>query len=335
MNWETVKLDANENFFIPRVFLSSLVKEVADEVDLRLYPSDRLYTLLIREISSFLNVPSESIIIGNGSDDLIALLVKTLARRGIIITNPTFRIYKWAAKVFNVKIYESILATSFDINVNDVLRFNDAADLCFVCSPNNPTGNQFRIDDLEKLIGEFNGIVVIDEAYVDFADYSAINLLGKYDNLIIARTFSKGFGLASFRLGFLVTSYELADKLRFSIPPFNVNTVSVLMGVKMIRNKSIVEEAIKKLKIERERLINALSIINGIKPFNSKTNFILFKTEMNANYIYNYLYRNKVFVRRFDEPPLNKHYLRVTVGTPDMNDIFIDVLKRAISHENI
>ncbi|MEM1546374.1 MAG: histidinol-phosphate transaminase [Candidatus Methanomethylicia archaeon] len=331
MNWEVIKLDANENFFIPRIFLSNLVKEIVDEVDLRLYPSDKVYMLLIHEISSLLNVPVESIVIGNGSDDLIALLVKILAKRGIIITNPTFRIYRWAAEVFNVRIYESMLTTNFDINVDDILRLNNTADLCFICSPNNPTGNQFRIDDLEKLINKFNGIVVVDEAYVDFADYSTINILSKYDNLIIVRTFSKGFGLASFRLGFLVASYKLADKLRSSIPPFNVNTISVLMGIKMIKNRSIVEEAIRKLKIERERLINALSTINGIKPFGSKTNFILFRTETNVESIYNYLYRNKVFVRRFDDPPLNKHYLRVTVGTPDMNDVFINVLKEAVS----
>jgi histidinol-phosphate aminotransferase len=331
MNQEAIKLDANENFFIPRNFLSNLVKEIADEVDLRLYPSGEVYMLLMREISSLLNVSVESIVIGNGSDDLIALLVKVLAKRGIITTNPTFRIYRWAAEVFNVKVYESMLTVDFNIDVNNILRFNDVADLCFICSPNNPTGNQFRIDDLEKLINEFNGVVAIDEAYVDFADYSAINLLSKYDNLVIIRTFSKGFGLASFRLGFLVTSYKLADKLRSSLPPFNVNTISVLMGVKIIKNRGIIEEAIKKLKIERERLINALNTINGVKPFNSKANFIFFKTRINANSIYNYLCRNNVFVRRFESPPINNHYLRVTVGTPDMNDVFIDVLRRSIS----
>lgn len=331
MDQEVIKLDANENFFIPRSFPSSLVKEVVDEVDLRLYPNDGMYMLLTREISLLLNVPVESIVIGNGSDDLIALLVKVLARKGVLTIKPTFRIYRWAAEAFNVKTYESMLTEDFDIDVNSILKLNDAVDLCFICSPNNPTGNQFRIDDLEKLIGGFNGVVVIDEAYVDFADYSVVNLISKYDNLIIIRTFSKSFGIASLRLGFIAASYKLASKLRSSIPPFNVNTISILTGIKMIKNRSIIEEAIRRLKTERERLINILNTIDGVKPFSSKANFVLFKTRMKADTVYNYLYRNNVLVKKFNDPPLDKHYLRVTVGTPDMNDIFINVLRRAVS----
>ena len=327
-----VKLDANENFFIPRPLLSQVFEQISREVDLRLYPQ-REEEMLLEELEDYINFPSSQIVLGNGSDQIIELTVKAFlkASEETISVKPTFSMYRIYVDNQRAKYNEVALNDDFSLNVNALLsRTNLNAKICFLCSPNNPTANQFKTDDVRKIIEEFRGIVVLDEAYVEFAPSSLVKLVDMYDNLIVLRTFSKVFGLAGLRIGYAISNPTLSKVLLKIQPPYNINSVSLRMALGMLHERKIVVDAIQKMKEERERLIGELNGVKGIKAFNSAANFVLLKIDSSSDAIYEKLVERKILIKNIGTILGRKGYMRVTVGLPEMSKKLVDALKEIL-----
>jgi len=326
---DLVRLDANENLLFPRPLVSAVLREVVDEVDVRTYP--RLEEERLNEaIADYLNFPSTQIVVSNGSDPLIESCVKAFLRgdEEAISISPTFAMYKIITRNHGFDYVEVPLNEDFSLNVDVFLsKVKANTVLCFLNSPNNPTGNQFPLADVKKIIEAFNGFVVIDEAYVDFAPYSVLDLIEKSENLIVLRTFSKAFGLAGLRIGCSLSNSEVTDALKRVQLPFNVNKVSLATARKILEHREVIADVVSLVKSERGRLFRRMAKISGVTPFKSDANFIFFKTEKDPEKIYYGLQKKGLLIRRFKSILERGEFLRVTVGLPEMNASFTDSLK--------
>ncbi|MEM2044710.1 MAG: histidinol-phosphate transaminase [Candidatus Bathyarchaeia archaeon] len=331
---EIAKLDSNENLFIPKNELIKMIQEaLLDDFDPRLYPREEARRL-INKISNYVKLPTEYIIIGNGSDEIMERVARFALEKGdrALSIAPTFSMYRHAVELQRAKYIEVPLKDDFSLNVKGILsKATPKTKILFICSPNNPTANRFETDDLVYLIDKFPGIVVVDEAYVEFSGGSLAPLVKEFDNLIVLRTFSKAFGLASFRLGYCLASPEISKTLSASIGlPYPVNTLALKVGVKILENVKIMQEAVEKLKIERSRLIEDLRRVNGVYAFDSETNFILIYTQKSAEDVYQGLLSRGIIVKNLGRILKFRNCFRVTVGLPEMNTKLIESLKEIL-----
>lgn len=329
-----VKLDANENFFIPQQFSSQIFRELERNLDLRLYPQSEKMEL-INALSEYVELPSESFTLGNGSDELIETIVRTFLRGSerSISVSPTFSMYRIIVEAHGNTYDAMPLRANFSLDADALLsKVTAKTVLCILCSPNNPTGNQFEYGSVRKILREFKGVVVVDEAYVEFAPSSIKGAIKEFDNLIVLRTFSKAFGLAGLRIGYALASPEITSVLRQIQLPYNVNKFSMWMASKVLEKRKIFLDAVEEVKAERGRLTRRLNEIPGIKAFNSDANFVLVKTEKDAEAIFNELRTEGILVRNIGEISNLGRCLRITVGLPEMNDCLINALE-AICNE--
>lgn len=330
-----VRLNLNENFAVPSEAIEKLLFEACQSIDVRAYPPPR-GNLAIKAISNFLTLNESEVAVANGADEIMDLLMKVFIRRGskVIVVEPTFPMYTFFTELYGGKKVAVMLKKDFRLDVDSILkRANKETRMLFVCSPNNPTGNQFRESDIKQLLEEFNGIVVVDEAYVDFASGSMTKLVREYDNLALLRSFSKAFGLAGLRLGYLVSSKSLIKYVQRVVGPFNVNSVTQQTIVLALQKWSYFKEKINLVINEREWLIKNLMQIDGVKPYPSDANFILFKVtkeDLNSLILTERMENRNVLVKDRGHFPLLENCIRVTVGTRDMNEVFISALKASL-----
>ncbi|MCS7114693.1 MAG: histidinol-phosphate transaminase [Nitrososphaerota archaeon] len=325
-----VKLDANENFFIPREKLVEIIVESMEEVDPRLYPQEELMELRER-LSAYVKVPADFIAIGNGSDELMERVARLFLESGeqALTFSPTFSMYRHAVCLQKAELLEVPLKEDFSLDAENLLsKTSPKTRVLFLCSPNNPTANQFKTEELEYLIEKFPGIVVVDEAYVEFAGDSIVQLTKKFENLIVLRTFSKAFGLAGLRLGYCVADAEIAGTLSKNVGlPYPVNTIAIRVGAKILEKKYFMEKAVEQLKAEREKLVRALNGVEGVKAFESQTNFLLFKTEKPSAEVYHGLLERGIVVRNLGTILKFNNCFRATVGLPSMNVRLVEALR--------
>ncbi len=314
-------LDANENSYgsIP-------------EGKLNRYPDPHQKKLKNR-LSDLKNVCVENIFIGNGSDEAIDLIIRAFcepSKDKILILPPTYGMYKVAAQINDVDIVEVPLTSNFEIDSNSVITAIDKnVKIVFVCSPNNPTGNILRKESIKEILNSFDGLVVIDEAYIDFVKIESwIAELNNYNNLIILQTFSKAWGLANIRVGMAFSNEEIIDVLNKIKYPYNVNGVSQSLILKALENESEKNKLVAILISERDKLANellALSFIDRVFP--SDSNFLLAQVQ-NATRVYEYLLAEKIIVRNRSNMIHCKECLRFTVGTEEENIDLIETLKK-------
>jgi len=330
---EILKLNSNENFFVPLVFLRSILKEVAEEVDPRIYPRDEIRELK-EAFGEYVDVHPDQIVIGTGSDQLIDIICRMLLRRGdeAIAISPTFSIYRRCTEIQGA-IYRPIsLREDFSLDLENMLNsVNPRTKLMFLCSPNNPTANQFNLEDVRFLTEKFDGLVAVDEAYVDFSGISVISLIEEFENLVVFRTFSKVFGLAGMRIGCAIASPEFAKVMdeRFQMP-YSVSLVAVKTVLKVLDQPEVIQEAVRKVKCERERLIKRLNDIGGVRAFDSETNFVLFQVDESSDVIYNKLLEKGVIIRNIGRVLNYENCLRVTVAPPSIADRFLKSLQEVL-----
>jgi histidinol-phosphate aminotransferase len=324
-----IRLDANENLVFPKPLLSGVLKEVAEAVDVRTYPRQE-ENQLVTALGRYLEVSSDHIVVSNGSDPLIVSCIEAFLRKGeaAISISPTFSMYKILTKNQGFDYTEVPLAEDFSLDVDALLsKVQPSTALCFLNSPNNPTGNQFERADVERVVEEFSGFVVVDEAYVEFAPYSVQDMIDDFENLIVLRTFSKAFGLAGLRIGYALANSEVSQALRRIQLPFNINKVSLVFARRMLEKRVIVEDVVKAVKSERDKLLKNLGQITGVSTYHSDANFVFFRTEEAPETIYAGLKNRGVIIRRFTNLRGEDGFLRVTVGLPEMNERFLDALK--------
>jgi len=328
---EIVKLNSNENFFVSKEKLTALLKEVIEKSDPRIYPQEEELEAK-NALGKYLGVSPECILLGGGSDPLIDLVARLFLERGdeALSIEPTFSLYKHIVTLWRAKYLGIPLKDDFSLDIENILAsVTPKTKLFLLCSPNNPTANQFKMEEVLSLVEGFPGLVAIDEAYVEFADYSTVGLVEKFENLIVFRTFSKAFGLAGLRLGYAVSNSDLALTLSEKAQlPYVVNSIALKMGLKLLMNIEIMKGAVKKIKKERGRLIEKLNGIDGVKAFDSQTNFVLFQTEKGSDEIFEALLKRGVLVRNVGSVLRLGECLRTTVGLPEMNNELLAALER-------
>ena len=329
-----LKLNSNENLFIPIHFLRETLMEVVRELDPRIYPRDER-SRLEEELSRYLGVKPDQIVIGAGSDQLIELVVNAFLneKSEAISIFPTFPIYERVVRIRRAGFRRIPLKGDFSLDVDQMLsEVKPETKLIFLCSPNNPTANQFPLEDVGRLIEGFDGVVVVDEAYAEFAEYSLINLADRFENLIVLRTFSKSFGLAGLRLGYLISDGEIATILRERFQmPYAASSIAIRMGLKLLERVDVIEDAIMRLREVRKRFLSRLNHIDGVRAFNSETNFILMSLNKNSDMVYSSLLSRGVIVRKIGDVLGYRNCIRVTVAPQEMMDQFIEVLEEVLA----
>lgn len=316
-----VKLDANESPYPPKT-------GPGKSILLNRYPDPEASELKKAAAGSFGVVP-ENILIGNGSDELIYYLTMTFGGP-VLSPVPTFSMYEIISMALGEKYIGVQLDSGFDLETGKMLAAikKYRPRLVFLSSPNNPTGNCFSSDRILKIVEASEGLVIVDEAYQPFSSKKGFSpLLKDYRNLVILRTLSKT-GFAALRIGFLIADRDIINEVNKVRLPFNTNSLSQAMALKAFRDKKTTEANIRAINSEREKLMNKLLAIEGVDPFPSEANFILFKVG-DADLVFNRLLKSGVLVRNLNS--VVKNALRVTVGTPSENNYFIKALKSAVA----
>jgi len=319
----SVLLDANEN-----AYGSPL------EDNFNRYP-DPLQWQLKFAIAKIKGVPAENIFIGNGSDEVIDLAYRVFCdpvRDNVIICPPTYGMYEVSGNINNVGIKKVNLTPEFQLNVEGILNSVDAhTKLLFLCSPNNPTGNNMNRNDVEILLNNFPGIVIIDEAYINYSKQKTfIQELTEYPNLIVMQTLSKAWGLAALRLGLCYASMDIINLFNKVKPPYNINEASQELALEALQNTEQVNNWIKESVSERAKLELELSKFSFVETlYESDANFILVKVK-DANALYTFLTEKGIIVRNRSKEVFCDNCLRITVGTPDENEILIKALEELI-----
>lgn len=325
---EGIFLDANEN-----AFGSPVDMEIeGQELKLNRYP-DTLQIAVKEKLSKIKGLPIENIFIGNGSDEAIDIIFRAVCNPGIdnvIICPPTYGMYEVSANINDVKcIKVPLVAETFQLDTDAILNaITENTKLIFVCSPNNPTGSAVELDSVRILLEKHNGIVVVDEAYINFASYRTfIPELLKYPNLVILQTLSKAWGLAGLRVGMAFASKDIIDIFNKIKPPYNISVVSQKLAAGAMDNIGQVNDWIKEIVTERKKLSAEISQLPFVlKVYPSEASFILVKTT-DAKKIYTHLVNNQIVTRDRSKVELCEGCLRITIGTPEENAKVLKNLK--------
>ena len=328
-----IKLHANENPFPPSKELLDVFSESLQKLQLNRYP-DPDSKKLKDSIANQLVTEAERLVIGNGSDEIILFILQVFCKEGDTITfpDPTFAMYSIISKGLGIKQASIALDSQWDFSADLLLRSanENNSKVIFLSYPNNPTGNCFSDMEIQKVIENFKGIVVIDEAYHDFSQKTFINQIKKHNNLVILRSLSK-IGLAGLRVGFGVADPLIINEINKVRLPYNSNVISQTFAEHLLKNFKLVQKQINSILEERHRLLKELQKIESVTPFPSDSNFILFRTEQSAENTFAYLIENKILVRNLSSHPKLNNCLRVTVGTKNENDLFLSKLKDFIN----
>ncbi|MEM1606842.1 MAG: histidinol-phosphate transaminase [Candidatus Bathyarchaeia archaeon] len=330
---EILKLNSNENFFISLEFVRSILRQVIEEVDPRIYPRDE-FRELREAISRNTGVAPENIIIGTGSDQLIDLVSRIFLKEGdeAISIEPTFPIYERCVRIQNAEYRAVPLKNDFSLDADAILAsITPKTKVIFLCSPNNPTANQLNHKDILRIAENFDGLIAVDEAYADFSSSSLINVADSLENLIVFRTFSKVFGLAGLRVGYAVANRRLSSMIneRFQMP-YSVSITALRAAVKMLENMDYIRETINAIKSERERLIRKLNEISGVRAFPSETNFVLFQVNKSSLIVYRSLLNRGIIIRNIGRVLKFENCLRVTVAPRHYMDRFTKDLEEVL-----
>lgn len=315
-NSDMIFLDANEN---------------PHENGVNRYP-DPQQTTVKKELAKVKKVKESNILLGNGSDEVLDLIFRAFCepkKDNIITLPPTYGMYKVLANINNVEEREVLLTKSFEPSVKKILEMADEnSKILFLCSPNNPTGNSFSKESVEVLLRTFDGLVVLDEAYIDFSSQKSwLKRLKEFPNLIITQTFSKAYGMAGVRLGICYASEEILGILNKIKPPYNVNDLTQKCALKRFTKIEDLKADIKKILNERDRLIDNLKEISFVEEiYPTDANFVLVKVD-DANKRYKQLVEKGIVIRNRTTQPLCENTLRFTVGTKRETKLLIKALK--------
>lgn len=313
----SVYLDANESPF---------------DSGINRYP-DPMQAELKVKISRIKNVHPHQIFLGNGSDEAIDLVYRAFcepAKDNVVAIKPTYGMYKVAADINNVAYKEVLLNANFQLEADAILEAVDSnTKVIFLCSPNNPTANSLVRDDVIHILNKFNGIVVLDEAYIDFSEQESYsNSLDAYPNLVVLQTFSKAWGMAGIRLGMAFASKEITDVFNHIKYPYNINILTQQKALEMLDKLEEKNANVELVLSERKKLLvelNKMAYIKHIYP--SDANFVLIKVDVPKK-LYDYLLEKEIIVRDRSNVALCAGCLRITVGTPEENKQLLQIMSK-------
>jgi histidinol-phosphate aminotransferase len=328
-----IKINQNENPF-------DMPDEIKAEVRQRLlsrawsrYP-DFVPASLLERLAAFAGWKPEGTLAGNGSNELIQATLMVTVGEGtkVLIAEPTFTLYRQIVSVLGGDVLSVSLTSGFQFDVNAIREraIKDRADLVILCSPNNPTGCRISNEDLLRFAREFDGLVIVDEAYHEFSESTAAPLLAELSNLIVLRTFSKAMAMAGLRVGYLLASAELAREVHKATLPYNLNFFSAAAAEAACERYDLLKPRIDVIIRERERLFAAMRSISGVEPVPSSANFILSKTAVAPQTLFKELLARDILIRDVSRYPMLADYFRVSVGSREENDRFIEALKEVM-----
>jgi len=326
-----IKLNQNESpYDIPAEYKSEILNRLR-KISWNRYPVENPQDLK-RELSDYTGHPVEGIVVGNGSNELILACMLATCDKGdrVTVIRPGFAIYPYLARILQLKIDKVPLHSDFRFDIKKLLSSVKNSKIAFFATPNNPTGTTIDIDGIEEVLRIKKSIVVVDEAYYEFHGLTCQRLLDRYKNLLILRTFSKAFGIAGARLGYLLCDPDVAKHMVKAKPPFSVGIFQQVVAEYLLSKKRFILDTVQKIVTEREKVFNRLNSIPWIMPIPSRANFILFWVKNYSSIdFFHRLYKKGILVRRFNDPDL-KNFLRVTIGKPEENKEFIKKIEQII-----
>jgi histidinol-phosphate aminotransferase len=327
----SVKLNQNESpWDAPAEIKQETLNRMNDRAWSR-YPDFRPQRLHER-LAEFSGWQPDGIIAGNGSNELIqALLMVTIGEgKRVLITEPTFALYRQITTVLGGEVVSVPLSGDLQFDVAALLKEikEKQPDVTIICSPNNPTGCVISDEELAGLLKEHRGLIVVDEAYHEFARHSAVPLLGDHENLIVLRTFSKAMAMAALRVGYLLASPELVREIAKAVLPYNLNALSHIaaeVGIEMFAAK--LRPLVESICAERDRLYFELAAIPGLVPVQSQANFMVVRSNQGPRRVFAELLKRDILIRDVSGYPMLSDCFRVSVGTPEENDLLLEGLR--------
>lgn len=333
LNKNSLKLDSNENYVLSKEFQNDIISEARQNSDVREYPLGGVERL-IEMISKFVKMPSSMIGIGNGSDQILDLILSNFTSKEtkVLTSNPTFSFFEERCKLYSIPLIAIPFSNDMKLDIKEFIKESINADILYLDSPNNPTGFQFSKIELQKLIKSFDGLVIIDEAYGEFSDYSLSSLVKTQNNLIVVRTLSKSFGMAGLRLGYFIANKKFTDAfLNVLQYPYPLSTITIESGILALKKVNLMKNATEIIQFERKRIIETLKKFDTFEVFDSKANFVLFDAHSNYKRVYSALEEQGISIRKLGKIGNHEGCLRVTIGTKEMNSKFLlairDLLK--------
>jgi histidinol-phosphate aminotransferase len=333
---QSIKLDSNENFALDSQYIMKMASRAVAHTDLREYPLEQ-YEEFYSQLCSYTGMDARYLGVGNGSDQIIELLLSIFGKgHEATVFTPTFSYFINRCELHGIKLNKVPLNRDNGLPEVEFLNHAALSDIVYICSPNNPTGNQFPETQILKIIEQLKEkLVLIDEAYVEFGNYSLAKQIANYDNLIILRTLSKACGLAGARVGYLIANERFANAFRTSIQsPYPINSFSLAVATYALSDKAYLKQTVELVKRERERVSAALINLTGVTVFKSDANFVFLASEDNYGRILNTLKDDRVVVKAFGNVNGLRGCLRVTIGTSEMNDKFLKSIYKAVGCYN-
>lgn len=338
-----LKLDSNENYTVPKQFQIDAIIAARRNADVREYPLGGTERL-VAALSRFAKMPASMIAVGNGSDQILDMLLAHVAggwsggpaaapKKGggmvrILTSDPTFGFFEDRCRLYGMQLDGVPFSDDMTLDASAILERAEGADVLYLDSPNNPTGFQFARSDLQRIISGFDGLVIIDEAYGEFGRYTVSGMTRRHPNLAVVRTLSKSFGLAGLRLGYMIADRRLAGAFTDVVQyPYPLSTISIEAGLEALRRSDQIREAAKAVKSERARIIEALRRHDAFDVFDSDANFVLFDVKGAYKRVHAALAEQGISVRRLGRVAGRQGCLRVSVGTREMNSRFLIAIR--------
>jgi histidinol-phosphate aminotransferase len=335
----SVKINQNESpFELPPRIKEETLRRLEARQWAR-YP-DFIPTSLLECLSEFSRWPRAGILAGNGSNELIqaTLMVTVGDGKRVLISEPTFALYRQVGTILGGDVRSTSLTASLQYDTTQLAKSIEEIqpDVTIICSPNNPTGGVIEDDPLVDLLKRTSGLVVIDEAYHEFAGHSVVPLLREFRNLVVLRTFSKAMAMAGLRIGYLLAAPEVVSEIGKAVLPYNLNVFSQTAAeVAAEMYEAELRPQIGRIIAERERLERELSLISGLTPVPSRANFMLVRSQLEPKLMFEELLKRDILVRDVSSYPMLAEYFRVSVGTPEENDKLIAALKEILGETGV
>lgn len=322
------RMDSNENFVMPRGYQDQILG-ARTPADIRAYPAGGT-AKLARALARRLHVPASRVCVGNGSDQLLDMMLCFFAgpRTPLVTSDPTFSFFEARCKLYGVPVTRVPFSDGMTLDPDDVRAKMARSSMLYLDSPNNPTGFQFTRGQIDGILDGYEGLAVIDEAYAGFGRPSAVPLTSKHDNLIVTGTLSKSHGLAGLRAGYMVAPSDIASVFNGVLQyPYPLGSLSVEAAVGALARPGPVASAAKLVRSERVRVTRELRRLPAVEAFNSQANFVLFDVGGAEKRVYTALLEQNISVRRVGR--IGKHVgcLRVTMGTREMNSRFLSAMR--------
>jgi len=324
---KAVRMDTSTNVLGPNPVLREVLADCA-EMDLNQYPAP--YSDGLREVlAETYGLKADNFVVGNGSDEVLDIIFKTFMEAGqtVVAPYPSYSLHGFFVQINSGEFRTVDLQPGFRLDADALLKAKGK--IIILCTPNNPTANTFDQEAVERVVREHDGPVIVDEAYGEFADHSFMSRVDDYENLIVTRTFSKAYGMAGPRVGYMASNLKMADLMQRVKIPYSLNRVSEKAAMAALRNREYVDATIDLVKREREKLSRGLDGL-GFKPFPSQSNFVLFKCPVPSAELVSRLAAKGVLIRDFGSKRMLEDCARTTVGTEELNDMLLSKLKEVM-----